>query len=129
MAGYLAFALYPPLVSHDMLMKNQLQRKNCLVKYWFVTQKENNKNQYNFFYSTQNNHCWSTGVILIVRPLLSINRFQITTLSSCWGLPCNPTKAIKTPISLVTGFENRYYPPYDCFSTHKQIMLFISLLK
>ena len=93
MAGCLAFALYPPLVSHDMFMNNQLQRKNYLVKYWFVTQKENNKNQYNFFYSTQNNHCWSTGVILIVRPLLSINRFQITILSSRWGLPLQPDKS------------------------------------
>ena len=93
MAGYLALALYPPLVSHDMFMKNQLKRKSYLVKYWFVTQKENNKNQYNFFYSTQSNHCWSTGVILIVRPLLSINRFQITILSSRWGLPLQPDKS------------------------------------
>lgn len=74
-------------------MKNQLQRKNYLVKYWFVTQKENNKNRYNFFYSTQNNHCWSTSFILIVRPLLSINRFQITILSSRWGLPLQPDQS------------------------------------
>ena len=51
------------------------------------------QNQKSFFYSIGTNRCWCKISILVVRPLLGLNRSQITNLNLAWGLPLYPDQS------------------------------------
>ena len=51
------------------------------------------QNQKSFFCSIRINRCWCKTSILVVKPLLGLNRSQITNLNLAWGLPLYPDQS------------------------------------
>ena len=51
------------------------------------------QHQNSFFCSKEANRCWCNTSILVVRPLLGLNRSQIASLTLAWGLPLCPDQS------------------------------------